>query len=1254
MRLGAAGVREHVIWLLALVAILSVLGWARQIHAGYLAAGLITLSTAAVLRWRAPGGRGRRLFQGSLLLCALGIGIGAWTQVRFGRIENSWSELVAERDAQYAHLLERRMASEVERGRAAAVLAAASAAQSRSRDIFEALTDLRAQTQIDAIAVFSDDGDLVAWSGTHRGRLPQQIRVDSAGAYFTERPLFSYLYFAAPVPGSSQHAVAAIMLESGLVLETEDLSFTASFMQRTGVRPIFRQGGGAGAVWALVEGVDTIVHARLQPTTQAAWRTSVEEAGQRAGTLAALTAFVLLAAGWLRLHQRYGGWRTMAPLVAAIVLLALAPLDAAFGLERIYSPLLFVLPFRGDITLGLLMALLIPFGALASSIRMRPVSPTRFALALGLGSVAVGLAYVAGLRMLLDAATAQLLENNTLLWLCMQTAALMLLTSITILAMPRQSPLHAVSTRMWDERRAELVVLLVAAGLTLVLGAVVVARTFPANPPPTWTAALWVAPFILIAAALSRLGGAGGRAFRWLAAGWVAASAIIPHLWVGHVGARLDTAEQEVSSLGARSDPYLDYLLLQFGRDATARYAAGEDGVQLLYRAWVASGMAQESYPVQAAVWSDAGEPLVQLGLGDAQSPDSISQDVRDAVIRARRDSDIETTSLSNTSSVSRLLTVPLSGGGVISVAVPPRRTLERTSVVAPFLGAVPNPSTQLNLVPTRSQEIAPGETLWTRSAAGWRSDTRVQFPEGEYHAHLEVQLPSMGVRFARGVLLLVLDLILLGALWVLGAAARGVAPRPRHGWTGWLGSFRARVTIALFTFFLLPTAVFGWVAYSALAGEVARAARAVALRAVELAVLEFPDANGDLRELAAHAGTDVLYFYRGELAEVSSPEALALGAYDAWMPPSVFAALSSGEESSAVEMRSIGDRPFLTAFRTLPPTGTLAVPMALSAGDTAVRQRELAHLVLFAALLGGLLSLALSVVVGRALTGPMAQLRRAAAAVGAGRLRVRLPEPAPGEFNQLFASFNRMTRRLRRARAQELRSARVLAWGEMARQIAHEIKNPLTPIKLAVQHVRRAYNDRRPDFGDILEDSVSQILVEIDRLTEIARAFSRYGAPGELAGPIGAVDVAGVAREAITLYRTGDTTIEYVEEIDPTVPLAYARSGELKEVVLNLLDNARNALEGSAGRIEVATYVTGDRIGLDVIDNGPGIPADLLPRIFEPHFSTRSAGTGLGLAIVRRIVESWGGTVTAESEPGRGTVIRVRMLIADSAQRMR
>jgi nitrogen fixation/metabolism regulation signal transduction histidine kinase len=223
-------------------------------------------------------------------------------------------------------------------------------------------------------------------------------------------------------------------------------------------------------------------------------------------------------------------------------------------------------------------------------------------------------------------------------------------------------------------------------------------------------------------------------------------------------------------------------------------------------------------------------------------------------------------------------------------------------------------------------------------------------------------------------------------------------------------------------------------------------------------------------------------------------------------------------------------------------------------------------------------------------------------------------------------------------------RAQRVLAWGEMARQVAHEIKNPLTPIRLGVQHLRRARADTRVDFDRVLEHNVNRILAEIDRLDEIARAFSRYGAAPEERRRASPLDVAAIVREVVSLERMGDERGLVWEEEGVDAPVfAIASADELKEVLLNVLENARNA---QAKRVVVSLSVDereGDRrVVIRARDDGRGIPPEVLPRIFEPHFSTSTSGSGLGLAISRQLVEGWGGTIVVESEPGRGAVVEI------------
>jgi nitrogen fixation/metabolism regulation signal transduction histidine kinase len=212
--------------------------------------------------------------------------------------------------------------------------------------------------------------------------------------------------------------------------------------------------------------------------------------------------------------------------------------------------------------------------------------------------------------------------------------------------------------------------------------------------------------------------------------------------------------------------------------------------------------------------------------------------------------------------------------------------------------------------------------------------------------------------------------------------------------------------------------------------------------------------------------------------------------------------------------------------------------------------------------------------------------------------------------------------------------AARVLAWGEMARQVAHEIKNPLTPIRLGVQHLRRVRKDRPDQFDQVLEETSSRILSEIDRLDTIARGFSRFGLPGSQQAPLEDVDVAAVAREVVGLYQlTADGVAVEIEGLE--FSRHPARRDEVKEVLGNLLENARNA---EARRITIR--IESEFVELE--DNGRGISRELLPRIFEPRFSTTTSGSGLGLAIVRRLVEGWGATVEVKSDEGQGTTVTV------------
>jgi C4-dicarboxylate-specific signal transduction histidine kinase len=213
------------------------------------------------------------------------------------------------------------------------------------------------------------------------------------------------------------------------------------------------------------------------------------------------------------------------------------------------------------------------------------------------------------------------------------------------------------------------------------------------------------------------------------------------------------------------------------------------------------------------------------------------------------------------------------------------------------------------------------------------------------------------------------------------------------------------------------------------------------------------------------------------------------------------------------------------------------------------------------------------------------------------------------------------------------VRSNRLSAWAEMARIIAHEIKNPLTPIRISVEHLREVWRRGSPDFESVLEECVTNVLRQTDELRRSASEFSDYA---RLPAPkVVETDVARLLSESAAAYA-GAPGVRWSVSAEPEL-VALADSRLLARVFSNLLGNAVEALAGGGGEIRLAARRRDSRILITVEDDGPGVSVAILPRLFDPYFSARSGGTGLGLAIAKKIVEEHGGTIAAENRPEGG-----------------
>jgi nitrogen fixation/metabolism regulation signal transduction histidine kinase len=216
-----------------------------------------------------------------------------------------------------------------------------------------------------------------------------------------------------------------------------------------------------------------------------------------------------------------------------------------------------------------------------------------------------------------------------------------------------------------------------------------------------------------------------------------------------------------------------------------------------------------------------------------------------------------------------------------------------------------------------------------------------------------------------------------------------------------------------------------------------------------------------------------------------------------------------------------------------------------------------------------------------------------------------------------------------------------------MARQVAHEIKNPLTPIQLSAEHLRRVNADSGRPLGPVLENCVDSILRQVRLLRQIATEFSSFASspavrPSEVA-------VADLLHEVVDPYRSGlGDRIALALEIEPGLPPLYVDRVLVARALTNVLENAVHAITGpGAVRLHAGLEPAGGYLHVTVADTGAGMDEQSLQRIFEPYFSTKASGTGLGLPIAQRNVELNGGTVEVESAPGAGTKVIIRLPIA-------
>jgi signal transduction histidine kinase len=394
----------------------------------------------------------------------------------------------------------------------------------------------------------------------------------------------------------------------------------------------------------------------------------------------------------------------------------------------------------------------------------------------------------------------------------------------------------------------------------------------------------------------------------------------------------------------------------------------------------------------------------------------------------------------------------------------------------------------------------------------------------------------------------------------------------------------------------------------------------------------------------------DVNLFDRDHLQATSARDLFASQLLSTRTPGEIYKSILLDRVPTFVGDEVVGDVRYRLAaapVRAGGREGIVTVPLASRQQEIDEQIDELDRRVLSAAVLFSLLGAAIGYWMAERIADPVNRLTRATRRIARGDLDARIAATSSDELRRLVEDFNQMAADLKRQRVELERTQRIEAWADMARQVAHDIKNPLTPIQLSAEHARRVNIDRGRPLSPILDDCMNAILTQVRLLRQISAEFSSFAsAPTPRIEPTSLSDL---IEEVVESYRTG---------LAGRVPIAVKAAPDLPPVAIdrtlfaraltNVIENALHAMPGG-GQLTIAAEVTPDarRVTVEITDTGIGMDQDAVARIFEPYFSTKATGTGLGLTIAKRNVELNRGTIAVRSQRGVGTTVTIMVPVA-------
>lgn len=410
-------------------------------------------------------------------------------------------------------------------------------------------------------------------------------------------------------------------------------------------------------------------------------------------------------------------------------------------------------------------------------------------------------------------------------------------------------------------------------------------------------------------------------------------------------------------------------------------------------------------------------------------------------------------------------------------------------------------------------------------------------------------------------------------------------------------------------------------------------------------------DENGNymqsiLQKFARVFFTDInLYDRNGYLLASSRPKVFNVGLLSEQMNPEAYKYVEMYKQSEYVHQEAIGKLSFSSAYK--PFYNAEGAQLGYINLQHFGQQREFENQIqrfLVAIINVFILLLAISVIlaifISNWLTAPLRILQENFARVKFGKFNAHIEYDRDDEIGSLVKDYNQKLDELEFAAQQLARNEREMAWREMAKQVAHEIKNPLTPMKLSVQQLLRVYDPNDPKSMEKLQAVSNSIIEQIDALTRIANEFSTFGKmPNPSQEPL---DLVALVKGVIEVFR-GQTDLDlHTEE---TVVTIVADKDQFVRVFNNLIKNAIQATPRERQpKIRISIQVIDEKVRIELEDNGSGIPEEEQTKIFVPYFTTKGTGTGLGLAMVKQIVENHRGTIDFESVQDQGTTFIIEL----------